>query len=492
VTDVPKAAVTAGDGAFVSEFVETHCRITKDSFGGPVGDLLSLRPWQREMFGRLLARQPGSLQRRHRFGLVGVPRKNGKSAMIAGLALYGLLMEDAGAEVYSVAGDRDQARLVFGTAKRMVEMDAELSAVTKLYRDAIEDPASGSVYRAVSAEAPLKEGLSPTLTVVDEVHVINEDLWNVFALAMGARPEPLLVGITTAGARYDSRGRETICYRLWQYGTQLATGHESDPSFYFEWWGAPEELDYRLPSTWALANPGYGDILDPADLAAAVGPTMEPEYRTKRLNQWVDHSTAAFPVGAWKACDAPSRVVSSSEPIVLGFDGSWTGDSTAIVGCTVADRHLFVVDAWEKPPNANGWRVDAATVDTRVRAFCRDHNVVELACDPYEWRGQIQAWERDLKADVTQWPSASLARSIPAWKEFYAAVLEHRLTHDGDPRLQRHADHAGLKIDRHGARLDKEHAGAKIDLLMASMIAWDRAEARASAPVRQPARFTSF
>jgi phage terminase large subunit-like protein len=371
VTDVPKAAITAGDGAFVSEFVETHCRITKDSFGGPVGDLLSLRPWQREMFGRLLARQPGSLQRRHRFGLVGVPRKNGKSAMIAGLALYGLLMEDAGAEVYSVAGDRDQARLVFGTAKRMVEMDAELSAVTKLYRDAIEDPASGSVYRAVSAEAPLKEGLSPTLTVVDEVHVINEDLWNVFALAMGARPEPLLVGITTAGARYDSRGRETICYRLWQYGTQLATGHESDPSFYFEWWGAPEELDYRLPSTWALANPGYGDILDPADLAAAVGPTMEPEYRTKRLNQWVDHSTAAFPVGAWKACDAPGRVVSASEPIVLGFDGSWTGDSTAIVGCTVADRHLFVVDAWEKPPNANGWRVDAATVDTRVRAFCR-------------------------------------------------------------------------------------------------------------------------
>jgi hypothetical protein len=234
VTDVPKAAITAGDGAFVSEFVETHCRITKDSFGGPVGDLLSLRPWQREMFGRLLARQPSTLQRRHRFGLVGVPRKNGKSAMIAGLALYGLLMEDAGAEVYSVAGDRDQARLVFGTAKRMVEMDAELSAVTKLYRDAIEDPASGSVYRAVSAEAPLKEGLSPTLTVVDEVHVINEDLWNVFALAMGARPEPLLVGITTAGARYDSRGRETICYRLWQYGTQLATGHEADPSFYFE------------------------------------------------------------------------------------------------------------------------------------------------------------------------------------------------------------------------------------------------------------------
>jgi phage terminase large subunit-like protein len=457
-----------------------------------VGDLLAMRPWQRAMFDRILARQPGTLRRRHRFSLVGVPRKNGKSAMIAGLALYGLVMEDAGAEVYSVAGDRDQARLVFGTAKRMVEMDGELSGVTKLYRDAIEVPGTGSVYRAVSAEAPLKEGLSPTLTVVDEVHVINEDLWNVFALAMGARTEPLLVGITTAGARYDSRGRETICYRLWQYGTRLATGHEEDESFYFEWWGAPEELDYRLPSTWALANPGYGDIVSPDDLAALLGPTMEPEYRTKRLNQWVDHSTAAFPMGAWKACADRKRVVSTSEPVVLGFDGSWTGDSTAIVGCAVKDQHLFVVEAWERPPGANDWRVDQATVDARVRAFCRDHNVVELACDPYEWRGQIQAWRRDLKATVLEWPTATLARIVPAWKEFYSAVLERRLTHDGDERLQRHVDHAGLKIDRNGARPDKEHAGAKIDLLIASLIAWDRAEFNAHNVKRQPARFMSF
>jgi len=108
-----------------------------------------------------MARDARTGRRKHRFALIGVPRKNGKTAVIAGVGLYGLLVEEPGAEVYAVAGDRDQARLVFGTAKRMVELDGDLSARCKLDRDAIEDPSRGSVFRVLSAEAPLKEGLSP-------------------------------------------------------------------------------------------------------------------------------------------------------------------------------------------------------------------------------------------------------------------------------------------------------------------------------------------
>ena len=476
MTAVPMPAVRAGDGQLVADFIGGHCRITKESFAGPVGEELVLRSWQRAMLGRLFARDPQTRRRRHRFALIGVPRKNGKTATIAGVGLYGLLLEDPGAEVYAVAGDRDQARLVFGTATRMVELDGELMAETKLYRDAIEVPATGSVFRVLSAEAPLKEGLSPTLTVVDEVHVIDEDLWNVFALAMGARTEPLMVGITTAGARFDRHGRETICYRMFEYGRRVASGEIDDPAFYFEWWAAPDDADYRDPRTWRLANPGYGDILDPGDLAAAVGPTMEHEFRTKRLNQWVSTAQTVFPSGAWEACARPRPV---SGPVVLGFDGSWTGDSTAIIGATVGpEPHLFAVAAWERPPDDPHWRVESGAVDAAMAEAVTRYQVIAIACDPAQWRAQLQAWD-ERGWPVVEWPNV-LARTIPAWKEFYAAVMERRLTHDGDPGLARHVANAVLKIDQHGARPTKEYSssGRKIDRLIAAMMAFELAHQR--------------
>lgn len=476
MTAVPLAAVRAGDGRLVADFINGSCRITKESFAGHAGDLLRLRTWQRGILGRLFARNPQTHLRRHRFALIGVPRKNGKTAIIAGVGLYGLLLEDPGAEIYAVAGDRDQARLVFGTAKRMVELDAELSAETRLYHDAIEVPATGSVFRVLSAEAPLKEGLSPTLTVVDEVHVIDEDLWNVFALAMGARVEPLMIGITTAGVRYDSHGRETICYRMFDYGRRVASGEIVDPSFYFEWWAAPEDADYRSPRTWRIANPGYGDILDPADLVAAVGPTMEHEFRTKRLNQWVAAAQTVLPTGAWDRCREPRSV---NGPVVLGFDGSWTGDSTAIIGATVGmEPYLFSVAAWERPPDDMHWRVDSGAVELAMAQALETYQVTAIACDPAQWRAQIAAWE-ERGWPIVEWPNI-LLRTVPAWKEFYGAVMERRLTHDGDPGLARHVANAVLKIDQRGARPTKEYAGSgrKIDRLIAAMMAFDVARQR--------------
>src|SRR5688500_9592447 len=160
LTKIPPADQRRGDGDRYAEFIEAVCRITKDSFAGHSGELIEVRGWQRQAMRSLLARRPDG-RRRHRQALIGMPRKNGKSALGAGLALGGLLLENDGAEVYSCAGDREQARIVFGMARRMVELDAELSELCKLYRDAIEVPSTGSIYRVLSAEAYTKEGLSP-------------------------------------------------------------------------------------------------------------------------------------------------------------------------------------------------------------------------------------------------------------------------------------------------------------------------------------------
>lgn len=477
LTPVPAADVRRGDGAHCSEFIETLCKVTKDSVAGASGSSIVLRGWQRSMVGHLLARRPDG-RLRHRQALIGVGRKNGKSALGAGLALYGLVLGPAGGEVYSCAGEKEQARIVFGTARRMVELEPELADVCKLYRDAIEIPSTGSVYRALSAEAFSKEGLNPHQVIFDEVHVQpNRELWDVMALASGARVEPLMVGITTAGVKTDSTGRDSLCYSMYQYGKRVASGEVADPSFFMAWWEPREPAaDHWDPVTWREANPGYGDLVSAEDFASSVLRTPEAEYRTKRCNQWVSTATTWLPGGAWAAC-AEERPIPDLAEVVLGFDGSFSNDSTALVAVEVGEvPHLAVVECWERPADAGTeWRVPIEAVEDAIRAACRRWQVREIACDPFRWARTYQVLEGE-GLPVVEFPQ-SPQRMVPATQRFYEAVLNEGLTHSGDPRLARHIDNCVIKTDQRGPRLmkDAKNSPRKIDLAVAAVMAFWRA-----------------
>ncbi|MFI6117468.1 terminase large subunit domain-containing protein [Kitasatospora sp. NPDC051164] len=464
-----------GDGEHVAEFIEAMCTITRDTFSGASGQPLTLRPWQRKLLGHVFARRQDG-RRRHRVALVGEPRKNGKSGLAAGIALDGLF-ECAGAEVYSCAGDRDQARIVFGDARRMVENSPDLAEACKVYRDAIEVPASGSVYRCLSAEAFTKEGLSPTRVIFDELHVQpNDELFNVMALAAGARIDPLLFAITTAGVKTDSTGQDSVCYRLFQYGQRIASGEEVDPAFFLAWWGAPDEADHRDQRVWRTANPAFGDLIDPEDFEAAVRRTPEAEFRTKRLNQWVSTAQAWLPAGAWDGCTAGGPVEDGAE-VCIGFDGSFNGDSTAITVVSCAEvPHVDVVAAWERPQEAGqDWTVPILEVEDALRQACRRWNVREIVCDPYRWGRTYQVLEEE-GLPVVEFPQ-SPARMIPATTRFYEAVMNRTLTHSGDPRLARHLANCVIRTDSRGSRLSKDakHSPRKIDLAVSAVMALERA-----------------
>ena len=130
LTPVPIEDQMRGDGELYANFAEAVCRVTKDSVASPAGRLLELRPWQRELLKHILARREDG-RFTHRTALVGMSRKNGKSALAASMGLAGLTLGGNGSEIYSCAADRDQARIVFGTAKRMIELDEELSSKYK-------------------------------------------------------------------------------------------------------------------------------------------------------------------------------------------------------------------------------------------------------------------------------------------------------------------------------------------------------------------------
>lgn len=520
LTSVPAADIKRGDGDHCVQWMETFCRITEDSVGGPRGQLLVIRPWQRTMIGHLLARRPDR-KLRHRQGLIGVGRKNTKSTISAGLGLYGLLSDYPGGaqgrEVYSCAGDKDQAGIVFEKAKTMIEMDPDLAGITTPYRDAIEVPATGSVYRVLSAEAYTKEGLNPTFVVFDEVHVQpNRGLWDVMANAMGARPEPLMVGITTAGVRVDNVGKDTLCYQLYQYGQKIVTGEVDDPDFFFCWWEPPtldndELMDHTDPLTWAYANPGLGDLVSLEDLRSASKKTPEAEFRTKRCNQWVMTAASWLPSGSWAAC-TQSHPIPDGARVVVGFDGSYDNDSTALVVVQVPDPpgadppavrypHLEVGAAWERVDSDNsGWRVPIVDVEDAIRACCtrlpqniddfpdakqkllrglagRRWQVVEIACDPARWARTYELLEAE-GLPVVEYPQ-SPQRMTPATQRFFEAVVNKTITHTADPRMARHLDNAVLKVDSRGSRLSKGDRGHQsqhhIDLAVSGVMAHDRA-----------------
>lgn len=486
LTPVDDSAVARGDGEFAVEFAEAFGSIGKDGIAGRAGESLVLRGWQRELLRHLYARdEQGGLVAQT--ALIGMPRKNGKSALSsAAIGLYSLIAEGIeGGEVVAVAAEKEQARIVFGEAKRMIE-SCELADQVQLYKDSIYVPDSKSVFRVVSAEAYSKEGLNPSRVIMDELHAHkNRELFDVFSLAMGNRGKiAQLVAITTAGVKSDSTGRDSIAYTLYQYGQKVARGEIVDPSFFMAWWQAPDECDFRDPKNWELANPGFDDIVSRQDFESAVRRTPEAEFRTKRLNQWVSSSVAWLPYGAWDSCAGEFELHNDDE-IVLGFDGSYSGDASVIVGAVVPKSEddpvkVFLVKAWEKDLTLHGddWRVDTLEVEQTILDFCQTHpNVREIVCDPYRWQRSMGVLE-DAGLPVVEYPQQP-SRMIRACQVFYDAVAEKRLVHNGEPILSRHLDNAVTKMTPAGVHIRKESPNSprKIDAAVAAVMATDRAVA---------------
>lgn len=474
----------SGKASLAIEFVEAFGVITKDSVAGKAGSKLELREWQKDIIRNIYAQdEEGGFLRK--VALIGVPRKNGKSAIASHLAVFDTFFGPAGGETYSVAATRDQARIVFGEAKKIIEFNEELSRNAKLYRDAIEIPGKGSVYRVLSAEAGSSEGLNSSAVWFDELHAQpNRKMWDVMSLSMAARGSKAhLVAITTAGVRSDSTGRDSVCYDLYQYGKKVARQEVDDPSMFMAWWEAPEESDHKDPKTWEISNPGFGDLNSVEDFESAVKRTPEAEFRTKRTNFFASSQTAWLPAGSWDACK-DDIAISPDDEIILGFDGSFSGDASVIVAATSPQSEeepvkVSLVKAWEKDPRIHDdlWRVNISEVEETILDFCAKYpKVREVACDPFRWQRSMEVLQ-DKGVPIVEFPSTSPRRMVPACQKTLDAVVEKRLIHDGNGLLARHVDNAQTKIDNIGVRIvkDNRESPRKIDGAVAMVIAVDRA-----------------
>jgi hypothetical protein len=198
---------------------------------------------------------------------------------------------------------------------------------------------------------------------------------------------------------------------------------------------------------------------------------------TKRLDQWVSAARAWLPQGAWNACRTDRDFTPGKRGVVLGFDGSQNGDTTALVAVTItADPQVIVLGLWEKPQDAEDeWRVPRGEVKDRIRQACHDYHVREVAADEYIWQDSLEELEAE-GIPIVVFPQ-TLTRMAPATQRMYEYVANQAISHDGNPALARHFDNCVLKTDSRGSRLIKDAKGSprKIDLAVATVMAVDRA-----------------
>lgn len=444
--------------AFAREFL----RIPK---GTGAGEPFRLRGWQKNEIVKSMFPPTG---KRPRQGLVSMPRGNGKSGLAAALGLYALLADEVeGAQVLIVASDERQARIVFNAARRMVELDERLSEQVQIFRDRLYVPATDSMLMPLPAEPAALQGFDPTLTIVDELHVVTEPVWDAMALAAGKREESLTLAISTPADNVDS-----VMWRLVEYGRN----NPDDKSFAMIEYATPIEYALDDRDGWKIGNPALGDFLHEDAVAATLKTTREEPFRRYRLGQWVGSANSWIPWGVFEQRADPERgQPEAGTKVCLGFDGSASGDSTALVGCTL-DGHLFVVAAWEAPKDDLRWRVPRNEVTGMIASAFEQWDVVELAADPWGWRSELEEWEAAHK-NVVQWNTAHAQRMAPATDRLYAAIMDESMTFDGDPRLVEHINNCVPKSTALGdlVHKDKRNSTRKIDLAVAAIVAFDRA-----------------
>lgn len=480
-TPVPQADIDRGDGEWIVDFIEATCKIAKGGVGGSAGSLLAMRPWQYDLLGKVFARRPDG-RYRHRTALIGLPRKNGKSALGSAIALERLITGEGGTEIYSCAGSLDQARIVFSTARRMVEMNPDLSDRIKPYQRILENKDNGSIYKVLSADAPMQEGLNPSLVIFDELHVQpTYELWNVMNLAFGARIDPLMLAITTAGVKHQADMSDTVCYWLYQYIQKIATGEIDDPTTYGAWFGVPQDLPYDSDSTWAAANPGYGDLLDPADFQSVVRKIPENEFRTKRLNQWVSSSVAWLPQGSWDKLPqaAGTDPASGATSWVLGFDGDRAGKYACLVAARVGNPRVEVIKTWSAQQGDEDYQVPREEVKQLIRTEASRRNAAEIAWQEFLWPSDAEQLTDEGLPVVTFKQTTTMM--TPATQRMFELVTTGQVTHDGNPELSRHMGNVQVKTDSRGTRLLRNNNSL---LAIASVMANDRAGFWATSPDR--------
>lgn len=449
-----------------------------------------------------------------RTAYVEIPRKNGKSTIAAGIGNYLTFADhEPGAEVYSAAADKEQAAIVFDTAKLQVEGSQNLRSRSIVLRRSISINATNSFYKVLSADVKTKHGLNGHGIIFDELHTQpNRDLYDVLVSCVGSRRQPLVFFITTAG--FD---RQSVCWEVHEYASKILSGAVKDPSFWAVIYSLDEKASWSNEKNWYKVNPGLGksvklDYLRGEAAKAKEIPAYENTFRRLHLDQWTQQATRWLQMSVWERCRAkplPLLKLKGRE-CFGGLDLSSTTDLAAwcLLFPPVEDGEFWDVhwrlwlpeanlkqrihkdrvpyDAWIRDgyiDTTEGDLIDYDVIRAALVADASAYNIREAAFD--RW-GAVQLSTQLTGDGLTMVPFGQGFASMSApTKELMNKLLGGRLRHGNHPVATWAASNVSVRQDPAGnIKPDRDTSGGRIDPIGSLIMALGRATVNESSRSR--------
>jgi len=478
--------------------------------GAYAGQQFRLLPWQAfctlSVFGwERLGAEGG---RRYRTTYVQVPRKNGKTTWCAGIGLYLFCADgEAGAEVYTAATKRDQARICHRDAIEMRRKSPALSGLIDSFKDNLSLPSNSSKFEPLGANHDSLDGLNVSGAIIDELHRHRDRaLWDVIEYGSGARQQPLMWGITTAGDDAQS-----LAYEMREHALRVLRQAVADETF-FTFLAEPDEHDaWDDPATWAKVNPSLGACVSASKMAedlqkARNMPGAAADFRRYRLDEWITGAREAWTdMEQWNACE-PVELALEGRECYGGLDLAATQDVAAFVlyfpACATDPRsHALpffyvpednVVDRgrhWRVPLTEwveHGWVIatpgnviDYAYIYESLCSARRLYRIAQIGYD--DWNA-TDIVTRLTEAGASMWPLPQTVKTFSAPMAHLAdEIASGVLNHGGNPVLAWMASNVRVASDPSGRikPMKKEGRGGqkshKIDGIVALLLAIRRA-----------------
>jgi phage terminase large subunit-like protein len=427
--------------------------------------------WQKEEIAAFC-----DINNRPPLGYIQIAKKNGKTALAVMVTLCELILWEE-RHIYAVSDSETNLSSVYWLELKIALARSNLAHCFIEYQRSIEYPETGSFVQVRPGNFAASQGINPHLVLADEVHLLKREVWNGYQMSTDARENALVLGVTTPGYNLDCAAHEL--YKE----AKASTDPDLRATIY-----EPADRDCALDdvAAWKEANPAYDE--SPAlrkALRRHCKRMPENDFRRFRLGQWTSTEKAWLPYGRFAALKNVDDIPEGAR-VWLALDGSWSGDTTAIVACDEQYR-LQVVGHWA-PPIMNTdktWRVPMSKVEQALRNACALWEVEEIAFDPARWARTMQGLEAE-GLPVVEYPQ-SPQRMAPATTIFYDAVMDERLSwidNEYAPALVAHIAAAETEETKNGSMIRKPafvEAYQNVDCAVAAIMAHDRA-ARALEP----------
>jgi phage terminase large subunit-like protein len=473
--------------------------------GELAGQPFVLAPWQEASVANMFGWLRPDLTRRYREVFLFVPRKNGKSALAAGIILYVLFCdEEKGSEIYSAAADRDQAALVFSHVKGMVLQEPMFQRRSKIYetgKSVVVDQTRNS-YKCISAEASTKHGYNSHMVVIDELHAQpNADLVDVLMTSTGARRQPIIVHMTTS-----DHERPSICNEKHDYASKVRDCILDDPSFLPIIYEAKPDMDWTDPKIWALANPNLGvsvslEYMEHECKRAQETPRFQNTFKRLHLNIRTQQDILWIDMADWDSClshDVTHEAL-KGQVCFAGLDLATTADLCAFVLYFPASHSVlpffwlpaetasirkqrnrlpypeWVAQGYIRATPGNVCDYDILRRD--INLLGKDFNIKEIAIDRWN-SSQLQQQLLGDGFEVVPFGQGFASMSAPS-KELERLILAKELKHDGHPVLRWNMSNAMVEQDAAGnIKVSKKKSTEKIDGVVALVMGIGRAIAQ--------------